>query len=336
MTNARHKLLNDFLANTRWADAERTFLAGDASNRSYERLTSTEHGTAVLMNAPPEKGEDTRPFINIADHLRSTGLSSPEIYEQDTKVGFLIIEDLGDTLFARLLERDAGKEEMIYLTATDALIAAQRAIPPAGLETYGAQEMANTALTAPDWYLRFARETQTDVRQTFHTYLVNLLETHLTEDHVLVQRDYHAENLLWLPERSGSARVGLLDFQDAMLGHAAYDLASLLKDARRDVSEAVQERCLSYFIKENGIDREAFEAAYATCSAQRNLRILGVFARLSIRDGKRHYTDMLPRVWRNLMDDFTHPCLRDFGAWVVDVFPEPTTEIIHRLKTQHV
>ncbi|MDA8746608.1 phosphotransferase [Litoreibacter sp.] len=336
MTTERDACLREFLARSGWDAAERSVLAGDASNRRYDRLKDAGLGNAVLMDAPPNEGEGTRPFIKIATHLRGIGLSAPQILAQDVDQGFLIIEDLGDDLFARVLSDNLELEPTLYAAATDALFHAQRASAPANLGQYGPTEMAQTALRVPDWYLKYAAPDAPDIRQVFHDRIYALLTQYLTGPSVLVQRDYHAENLLWIPKRAAPGNVGLLDFQDAALGHPAYDLASLLKDARRDVSPAVQQDCIAQFIALTDANPDAFAAAYAVCSAQRNLRIIGGFARLSIRDGKRHYPDMLPRVWRNLKDDLTHPILKDFGDWILSILPAPTPQIIARLKLANV
>jgi aminoglycoside/choline kinase family phosphotransferase len=149
---------------------------------------------------------------------------------------------------------------------------------------------------------------------------------------VLVLRDYHAENLLWLPERGGVKSVGLLDFQDALIGHPAYDLLSLLEDARRDTSQSLQANMKHYFIKQSGVDDTAFNADYATLGAQRNLKIIGIFARLCIRDKKPHYVDMIPRVWAHLQRDLSHPKLAGLKAWVDRNMPAPSPEILARIK----
>jgi len=325
-----------FLTLSGWGEAQRSTLAGDASNRRYDRLIHPKLGRAVLMDAPPEKGEDIRPFIAIATHLRAAGLSAPQVLARDEAHGFLILEDLGDDLFARMLAQDLSREAELYEAAIDALLVAQTHAMPEGLAPYGAEEMAQTAMLAPDWYLAHTQPVSDTERGAFHDLIGGLLQEHLTAPFVLVQRDYHAENLLWLPERDGVARVGLLDFQDAMRGPAAYDLASLLKDARRDVSGAVQEAALSRYITRSGVEPEAFKTSYALCSAQRNLRIIGVFARLCIRDGKPQYPDLMPRVWDNLQSDLAHPALAQLNAWVEAHMPPPTPQIIARIKAAHV
>lgn len=334
--SAREEALTLFLTLSGWGQARREVLAGDASNRRYDRLTHPDLGRAVLMDAPPDKGEDIRPFVKIATHLRNAGLSAPQVLARDAENGFLILEDLGDDLFARVLADDLSLEADLYDAALDALLVAQEHAPPSGLARYGAAEMAQTAMLVTDWYLAHSQPVSDTVRGGFSDLIGGLLDTHLDGPQVLVQRDYHAENLLWLPERDGVASVGLLDFQDAMLGHPAYDLASLLKDARRDVSPAVQEAALSRYITRSGVSPEKFKTSYALCSAQRNLRIIGVFARLCIRDGKPQYPDLMPRVWANLQSDLAHPALEGLRAWVSTHLPPPTPEVIAQIKAAHV
>lgn len=333
MSENRHDLAQAFLASTDWRDATRAPLAGDASNRRYDRIRAEGLPPAVLMDAPPEKGEDVRPFTAIARHLAQIGLSAPAIYAEDVAHGFLLIEDLGDDLFARVLQATPDLEKKLYQTAIDALIVAQQAVPPA-LATYDTDAMATTAMLLPDWYLPHATGTPapSELRQEYDRLVRQILTRLTTEKTVLVQRDYHAENLLWLPRRDGAARVGLLDFQDAMLGHPAYDLASLLKDARRDVNPDVQRDMLTYYIARTGANAESFAAAYAACSAQRNLRIMGVFARLCVRDGKPSYPDLMPRVWNNLMDDLAHPSLSELRTLIESNVPAPDATVIARIK----
>lgn len=333
MTLTRHRLAEEFLATTDWKNGIARPLAGDASNRKYERVTAEGLPTAVLMDAPPEAGEDVGPFLTIAQHLSSLGLSAPTIYAQDVTHGFLLIEDLGDGLFARVLDHTPDIEDALYRAAVDALIVAQNARPPK-VQHYDVTAMTTTAMLAVDWYLPHGtgRATPEVLRQDYESLVRGMLSRLMLGDPVLVQRDYHAENLLWLPNREGPARVGLLDFQDAMLGHPAYDLASLLKDARRDVAPEVQREMLRYFIDQTGADAAAFSGAYAACSAQRNLRILGVFTRLCVRDGKPDYPDLIPRVWRNLVEDLQHPSLTELRDFVLTNVPAPEPTVLARIK----
>lgn len=333
MTLTRLDLAEEFLASTKWQNGTHRPLAGDASNRKYDRVNAGDLPPAVLMDAPPEKGEDVRPFTAIARHLSGLGLSAPVIFAEDVKHGFLLIEDLGDDLFARVLVQKPELENQLYQAAIDALIVAQQAAPPV-LAHYDEEAMATTAMLVTDWYLPHGTGTATTdaVRVEYDRLVRDMLARLMVGDDVLVQRDYHAENLLWLPDRKGAARVGLLDFQDAMLGHPAYDLASLLKDARRNVTPAVQDEMLSYYIAQTNRDAGSFSAAYAACSAQRNLRILGVFARLCVRDGKPNYPDLMPRVWHNLLDDLKHPALAELYEFITKHVPAPDADIVARIK----
>lgn len=328
----RSAALADFLASTDWHAAEARPLAGDASNRRYLRLHRPDGGRAVLMDAPPEKGEDVRPFTRIARYLTGLGLSAPAILAEDATRGFLILEDLGDALFARVLERTPEEEIRLYAAATDVLVTLHHHAPPTDLPPYSPQVMADMAALSFDWYLKGATGADGPARAAFHTMMHDLLKLNAPETDVLIQRDYHAENLLWLPERSGVARVGLLDFQDAMRGHRAYDLVSVLQDARRDVAPATESAMVARYIAATGIDPERFATAYSTLGAQRNLRILGVFARLCLRDGKARYLGLIPRVWDLLQRDLAHPALTPLATLVQSTLPAPTPAILTRLK----
>ncbi len=330
----RDAMIPAFLARAGWGDATVAPLAGDASNRRYLRLSDPEKGPAVLMDAPPEKGEDVRPFIAIAEYLAGLGLSAPRILARDDEAGFLLLEDLGDALFARAIPRDPGLEPLLYEAATDLLARLHTAPPPATLARYDPPLMADMAALAFDWYLAQGARPDGAARDAFHAAFLPLLETHAAADDVLIQRDYHAENLLWLPERSGIARVGLLDFQDAMRGHRAYDLVSLLQDARRDVPPALERAMIARYTDATGQEADAFDRAYHVLGAQRNLRILGVFARLCTRDGKAHYVDLIPRVWGLLQRDLNHPALASVAPMLRAVLPLPEAPVLERLKAR--
>lgn len=330
----RPKLTAAFLSATPWATAQRGTLAGDASNRRYERLTDPATGqTAVLMDAPPDKGEDVRPFLRVARFLSSLGLSAPQILAEDTEAGFLLLEDLGDDLFARVIPRQPSLEKRLYETATDVLIALRKA-PPLPLAPYDPELMANLAALALSKYRAGIDGSGGDgvtdqFTATFRALLGRVMHGTVP---VPILRDYHAENLLWLPDRVGIARVGLLDFQDAMLGHPAYDLVSLLQDARRDVPEEIETAMIGHYVNRTGTDPETFRTAYAVLGAQRNLRILGVFARLGLDYGKPNYVDLIPRVWGLLHRDLAHPALTPVATLLRETLPLPTPENLQRLK----
>ncbi|WP_298840883.1 phosphotransferase [uncultured Roseobacter sp.] len=333
--NTRAALKTDFLKRTGWSDADIRPLAGDASNRTYERLRHTGGQPAVLMDAPPDKGEDVGAFVGIARYLTGTGLSAPEILEIDEQNGFLLIEDLGDDLYARCLAQNSSLNGPLYDAAVDVLTHLHRHDPPAGLSRYDADRTVPLACLAYDWYVPgVIGSSDPEGREAFARMADALLRPFDTDCQVLIQRDYHAENLLWLPERQGVARVGLLDFQNAELGHPVYDLVSVLQDARRDVGRQTEQAMKERFLAYNAFDRDEFERAYAVFGLQRNLRILGVFARLCLRDGKAHYVDLIPRVWGHIQTCLRHPDLHDIANLLSENLPAPDRALLATLKSQ--
>lgn len=330
----RASLATSFIQTAGWSDAKITPLAGDASNRRYDRLTRPDGSTAVLMDAPPEKGEDVAPFVEIAHHLTQCGLSAPHVLSENRLNGFLLIEDLGDRLFAREILAAPDCEETLYLAAADVLTRLHSVAPP-DLDVYNAAITTPLAALAFDWYqLGATGACNTSQKAAFTDRFHDILAGFDSALTVVIQRDFHAENLLWLPDRIGVARVGLLDFQDAMIGHPAYDLVSVLLDARRDVTPGVAEQIKDHFVRQNGLEPDTFETAYAVFGLQRSLRILGVFARLCMRDGKQTYVDLIPRVWGHMQINLQHPALAPIAPLVVSGLPTPTPEILARLKEQ--
>ena len=329
----REQIITQFLTETNWRDAVRAPLAGDASMRKYQRIGAGNDGSgAVLMDADPALGNDVRAFIRITEYLRSIDLSAPDIFHVDETNGLLLIEDLGDALFARVVLAEPALETPLYKAATDVLLELHNATPPA-LDPYDTPLMTKMAALAFDWYQHGAHAA-VDLRakHAFEIAFSALLDTHVDAPSVLIQRDYHAENLLWLPDRQGIARVGLLDFQDALLGHPAYDLVSLLKDARRDVSKAVEEAMIARYVAISKTDDTAFRNAYHVLGLQRNLRILGVFARLSMHFGKPSYVDLIPRVWDHIQRDLDHQANAPVAEILNAALPQPTPETLQRLK----
>lgn len=328
----RRALSVAFLARCGWGDADRGFLAGDASDRSYDRLVRNGQ-CAVLMDAPPGTGDDTATFAAIARHLAGIGLSPPAILAEDHANGFLLLEDLGDDLFARLVSTDPTLEPSLYAAATDVLVHLHRHSAPAGLPDLSAVDWARAAGFALDWYA-FAATGKTPDSAMFETVLASLMHRHADGPRVMILRDYHAENLLWLPERAGVARVGLLDFQLAQMGQPGYDLVSLLQDARRDVPAAIEAAMIARFCTSTGTDPATFSGAYATLGAQRALRIIGVFARLCLKGGKPAYLSLIPRVWAHLGRNLAHPALAPLAAICDDLLPEPTPATLERIGAQ--
>ncbi len=333
MADDRTSLARAFADTSGWEGARMVIIAGDASNRKYYRLTDG-HRSAILMDAPPEKGEDTRPFIHVARFLTSIGLSAPQIFEADTDQGILLIEDFGDDLFARLLAQGAADEQELYTAATEVLLHLH-AKPPPELAGYTSGVMADMAALSVTWYRRgVTGEDRSDLHDKIHKLMATALRPLDDAPKCLIQRDYHAENLLWLPERTGVARVGLLDFQDAMLGHRAYDLVSVLQDARRDVPAGIETEMCQRYVADAGANAEGFMEAYSLLGLQRNLRILGVFARLCIRDGKQSYVDLIPRVWGHILTNLNALNRADLTDAILSTLPEPTPARLTELKAQ--
>lgn len=321
-----------FLDLAGWGMASRRFLAGDASDRSYDRLTRG-HKTAVLMNAPPGKGDEPADFVAIARYLTGIGLCAPNILAQDLSNGFLLLEDLGDALYARVIAQDPATEAPLYAAATDVLAHLHRHPAPKALPDLSAQDWAKAADFALDWY-SFAITGDRIDPTDFTATLSELLTTYADGPRVMILRDFHAENLLWLPERTGLKRVGLLDFQLAQMGQPGYDLVSLLQDARRDVPPPIEAAMVRRFLDDCGTEETAFTASYAALGAQRALRILGIFTRLCLQGGKPGYIPMIPRVWGQLQRNLAHPALAPMTAICERLIPEPTPERLERIRAQ--
>ena len=328
-----------FLESAGWRPEAARPLAGDASNRRYLRLG----GDAVLMDAPPASGEDVRPFVAVTHWLRQHGFSAPAIAAADIGRGFLVLEDLGDDLYTSLLGKSPEREAELYSVAVDVL-ADLAAIPAPGmlgpencrvaLVPYDAAVLAREAALIREWWLPAATGAtpSPDLCAEFDGLIAGATTTVEPERGVLVLRDYHADNLVWLPQRAGTARVGLLDYQDALAGHAAYDLMSLLEDARRDTSAELRDAMMARYLGlRPGVDGVAFRAAYSALGAQRNLKIIGIFARLAIRDAKLRYLELIPRVWGHLMCDLSHPALAALAVWVAHNVPPPEPAALARV-----
>jgi aminoglycoside/choline kinase family phosphotransferase len=316
----RKAALAGFLAAAGWGGIAPAMLAGDASFRRYYRLVAAQR-RAVLMDAPPPM-EDVRPYIAVAGILRDLGLSAPRIDAEDRDHGFLLIEDFGDDLYTKLIAGGAD-ENSLYELAIDTLIALHHAVAAHGLPAlppYDAARLIDEAALLPDWYLpevlggRLPEPARAEYLALWREVLP-LAECGMP---TLVLRDYHVDNLMLLPGRPGVQGCGLLDFQDAVLGPAAYDLVSLLEDARRDVSASLRAAMTGRYIAAfPSIDRAAFARSAAILAAQRNCKILGIFTRLWRRDGKPQYLPHIPRVWRLLNDEMARePGLQPIAGWL--------------------
>ena len=337
----RDKAITSFLNEAGWKDAQAAPLAGDASNRRYLRIAEA-NAKAVLMDAPPETGEDTAPFIAVTEWLLSQGLSAPNLFASDGEKGFLLIEDLGDALFARYLESEPDDEELLYTAAVELLVELSRCPLPAAMGTnaislhpYDMSVLEREAALLTEWWLPAAsgKDATSRIDAEYRELLRELFAPVAGARDVVVLRDYHAENLLWLPDRSSHAKVGLLDYQDALAGHAAYDLVSLLEDARRDTTLKLQEAMLNHYLDQRpDLERTLFRRDYALLGAQRNLKIVGIFARLWLRDGKPQYLDLIPRVWNHLMHDLSHPDLTALREWIDVHVPAPDAVTLDRVR----
>jgi N-acetylmuramate 1-kinase len=341
----RIALIRAFLDRTGFGAAERNRIQGDASTRIYERLT-LEGGNYILMNAPRRPdgpplrdgkpysaiahlAEDVTPFCAMALALRARGFSAPAIFASDREAGLLVIEDLGNELV--VAGDPPSPVESRYEVAVDLLAALHSMALPAVLPVEAAAEYALPRYDLEallievelllDWYLPMldADLSKTE-RESYVALWRGALNPVLKSPATWVLRDFHSPNLLWLPEREGVARIGLLDFQDALVGPAAYDLASLLQDARADVPELTEIALLSRYTRarraaDTAFDAPTFAQAYSTLAAQRASKILGIFARLDRRDGKPQYLRHMPRVWAYLQRSLAHPALAPLQVW---------------------
>ena len=318
--DARPALIDTFLAAAGWGAARRQPLPGDASFRHYTVLDDGAR-RALLMDAPPDK-EDVRPYLSIAHHLRSLGYSAPDVFAADAAAGLLVIEHLGDDTYTRLLDR-GDHADPLYTLAVDVLIDLHRRpaaeAVPVGLAPYDAATLLREAMLFVDWYVpeitggAVAKAAYDAYVAAWRVALAPVLAAPAT----LVLRDYHVDNLLRIADRDGMAACGLLDFQDALGGPAAYDLMSLLEDARRDVDPPLATAMLArYRDAFPEIDWPAFMTVYRILAAQRHMKVIGIFTRLARRDGKRRYLDHLPRLWRLLRQSLDDQALSAVNLWL--------------------
>ncbi|ESQ80840.1 N-acetylmuramate/N-acetylglucosamine kinase AmgK [Asticcacaulis sp. YBE204] len=345
---SREDLRVRFLQQAGLSDWRRDALPGDASTRRYERLVHTDGSTLMLMDqapalesqpCPPDATEAERKalgynasarlaagkieaFVGAATYLSEHGLSAPKLRDFDAQNGFLILEDLGDGLFARLIE-GGEPEAPLYLEAVAALAKLHEVTPPADvagwpLLTYDALALKTGVDLFVEWYPKYdASVVLSDhAAADWAALWAPLQQRAATGATVFIHRDYHAENLLWLKDREGVARVGMIDFQDCLKGHPSWDLHSLLQDARRDVSPELEVLCLDhYFSLRSDVDRDAFMQNYTALAAMNEARILGIFARLVTRDAKPRYEGFMPRMWRHLSRNLNAPGMENLRAW---------------------
>jgi aminoglycoside/choline kinase family phosphotransferase len=353
VTADRDALKDAFLRRAGLGEARRERLAGDASTRSYERLHLPGGDRRIFMDqppvesaaCPPEADAETRralgynalarlaagrvdAFVAVAGWLGRQGLSAPRIDAFDAGLGLAVMEDLGDDLFGALIASGAD-ESPLYEAAVDALVHMQSRPVPArlgaesGLDwpvlAYDALALQTAADLLPDWLPALRPQVRVDAaaRADWADLWRPILARGEAGASVFCHRDYHVENLIWLPDREGPARVGLVDFQDAVLAHPAWDLSMLLHDARRDVSRPLSEAMLGRYLDQAGsIAGPAFAADFHALGALNICRIIGVFARLVVRDGRPKYEAFLPRMWGYLDDCLADPGLAGLRAWL--------------------
>lgn len=342
--------IHSFLAASGWngQDAQLSYLQGDASPRRYARLKKTSGERAILMDAPKQPdgppirdgkpysriahlAEDVRPFIAIANALISAGFSAPEILAHDVEHGLLLIEDLGDAVFGAEVHRGAD-QRALWTRGVDTLVALSKHRPSGPLPLPGGAQYTLPMLDADtlqietelllDWYWPAVHGTPApqDARDDFIKLWNETFARVLAAPKGWLLRDYHSPNLLELTDRSAPRDAGIIDFQDALIGPEAYDLVSLLQDARLDVPANLESELLDRYVaamraNDTAFDEQFFRYTYAALGAQRNTKILGIFARLARRDGKRAYLAHIPRIWGYLARDLAHPELSGLRAW---------------------
>lgn len=354
-TVRRLKALRDFLEAANYLDAGRRRMAGDASTRSYARLIRDD-GVVILMNAPRRPdgaaiydgqsysaavhlAEDVKPFVAIANGLRAHGISAPAIHHADLGAGFLITEDFGTAAFIAgdpampIAERYQAATDMLAALHGETLPETLPLLPQADykIPTFDTVALLIEIGLMPEWYLP---DRGTPLTHEAHTEFLALWRELLAKSEAAprtwVLRDFHSPNLIWLDDRDGIRKVGVIDFQDTVLGPAAYDLVSLLQDARIDVPEPLELAMLARYAKarraaDPGFDAGGFAEMYAIMSVQRNTRLLGTFARLNRRDGKPHYLRHQPRIWSYLNRSLAHPTLAPIRDWYAAHVPPPAT-----------
>jgi aminoglycoside/choline kinase family phosphotransferase len=318
----REQIISQFLQDNGYSNYKRIKIPGDASFRHYERLEHPEHGTFILMDAPPAT-EDVKPFLKVDNILQKLKLSAPKIFAMDVTNGLLVLEDFGQARFANIFNEMPSLQPKLYRQALDVLAAIRNRGGDYDLPDYSIDVLIKESMLFAEWYLPLFKDIKGKelerIKLKFRNVLADALLKLDNTKKVLVLRDYHSENLMHLPAREGEQRVGLLDFQDALIGHPAYDIVSLLDDARRDVPRDLMQELMGYYFDLfPGIDREKFNEDYAILGAQRNLKIIGIFSRLKMRDGKEHYLSLIPRVQAYLMGNLQHPSLLNLKNFLIE------------------
>lgn len=329
----REALKLDFLKYCNLENAQRIKLKSDASFRRYERIID-RNKRYILMDAPPEH-EQTLPFINVAKFLKEHGLSAPEIIKNNSIDGFILLEDFGDESFNNIFSGNSKLSDEVteieaYKRAVDCLIHLHQVHPSKiSIPDYTNEIYLRESNQFIEWYVHTLNgETLSlDRQEEFNSLLTKLLELTKGFADVVVLRDYHADNLMWLEDRTSYRKVGLLDFQDALIGSVGYDLVSLLEDARRDVPSQLAEEMINHYLKAfPSLLKKDFSLIYSILGVQRNLKIVGFCARQAIKHKNPFYLSLLPRVWRYINNDLKHPKLTELKQWLIKALPNQIKE----------
>ena len=324
MSDTRLEQQLEFCRASGWGGADLFPLPSDASFRTYTRLVDGDR-SALLMDAPVEH-ENLPAFLLVADHLRAHGLRAPRIFARDMKQGLALIEDFGTDTFTRLLAEDPAREEALYLQATEVLIQLHKASTGTNVDVgdYDEKQLLAEVKLLPEWFVpevRGSTVSETEFEAYTKAWRQDMQQVSADRS-ALVLRDYHVDNLMIISGGQGLASCGLLDFQDALIGHRAYDLVSLLQDARRDVNESTQTAVRSYYYAEMAdIDPNQFEIDLAILGAQRHAKVLGIFARLSRRDNKHIYLKHISRVAALLEKCLQNPALNNVRQSMEAIVP---------------
>ncbi|WP_341367767.1 phosphotransferase [Yoonia sp. BS5-3] len=319
----REAVIENFLAQSRWVGWARRPIVADASARSYTRLEK-EGASVILMDAPPNQVDNTEQFIAVAKYLSECGLNPPRILAQELADGILVLSDLGQLDFAEWLRSKPDDAAELYKAAIDILIRLESCRPPTDLTRLTPELGADMIAVTGECYAQGPiRDLQNELLQALRQFAYDA--------DTFALRDFHAENLIWRPDQTGTARVGLLDFQDAIVAPCGYDLVSLLRDARRDTDPDFVQDMLQYYFDKTGKD-QGFRTQLACLGIQRNLRILGIFARLATVMNKPRYIDLIPRVWYNIQQDLDHAALANLRDAINDTLPFPDHDFLESLR----
>ena len=312
--------LESFLNKNNIKPRELILMKGDASNRVYSRLYHKDKSMILMDDQDPI---NLNKFLNVLDTFLKIKLSVPEVFYKDSDKGFALMEDFGEETYTNYINKNL-EHDLIYESAIDVLLRIQKEAVPKYLEYFSERRVVEEVSIFLDWAVPFYFKDPINekLKNNFIDCWSKFGKVIFSKSNVITHFDYHIDNLIWLKDRHGLRRVGVLDFQDALIGPPVYDLVSLLQDARRDVDDDLQKKLMNKFLTHYKYSMDEFNFLYDCVGAQRNTRILGVFARLKLRDGKGSYLKHMNRVWGYLKKNLQNPQLRDLYNCYIDFFPE--------------